>query len=417
MNKVKENLIQYMEGMSIIDAHEHLWPEESVLSGEGLDLMGVLMSHYIALSLNSSGLNVSREWLNDCSVPLAQRWAVLSPHLPYIRYTGFFRTAECSLQALFGIDRLDDSTYEVANERVRQMLRPGLYDKILKDHCKIERVLNQYLWDQEHGYDDFYTEINTEPLELQYCRTELGFTPEDDNFKILWDKYGNGDENIDEFTEQWIHRAAGNHHGIKIMGNVPFPCPSFSEAEKQFQFYKKNLDDSPPRDLICLYFLHKIIELAGEYGLVVAVHCGIDWICSTDYYQYAIKNIYEVVMTYKDTVFDIYHAGVPWVREAGAMGNQCPNANLNLTWIHEISPAMTQSFLDEWIDLVPLNKIIGFGADSSTPFLTAGVRKLTFDNIAEVLSRRVERGDMGADEACDICDLWLCQNPKKIYRL
>jgi len=78
---------------------------------------------------------------------------------------------------------------------------------------------------------------------------------------------------------------------------------------------------------------------------------------------------------------------------------------------------MTISFLDDWIDLVPLNKIIGFGADSITPFLTVGVRKRTFDNIAEALSRRVIQGEMNREEAEEICRMWLYDNPKRIYRL
>jgi len=66
---------------------------------------------------------------------------------------------------------------------------------------------------------------------------------------------------------------------------------------------------------------------------------------------------------------------------------------------------------------VPLNKIIGFGADGKSPFLTAGVRRRTFDNIAEVLSRRVIRGEMNIEEAEAICCMWLYDNPKRIYRL
>jgi predicted TIM-barrel fold metal-dependent hydrolase len=235
------------------------------------------------------------------------------------------------------------------------------------------------------------------------------------DYRRLWEKYGEPDMNINEFAEKFVGSLAGNHHGVKLYRGVPFPKPSFEEAQAQFDHYSKNKTGS--RDKASLYLLHQAIELCGKYNLPVAVHCGIIWECWQDFYGTSIEHIVQAAMTYRDTTFDIYHASIPWVREAGVAGNQYPNVNLNLTWTHEISHAMTISFLDEWIDLVPLNKIIGFGADSQTPFLTAGVRRRTFDNIAEVLSHRVAKGEMDMEEAKEICHMWLYNNPTRRYKL
>jgi hypothetical protein len=403
---LKERLIEHMEGLTIIDAHEHLMSEEESLADGGLDIMGALLNQYVPLVLSSAGMGKKREWLRDRNVPLDERWQAFKEYLPYVVHTGLYDTINMAVQALYGIKRLDESNFYEVNERIRNDLKPGYYDRLLKGHCKIERILNQRPWGKNDGYDDFVTDITLEVVEFQWSSA---------NLRRLWEKYGSPDMNIDEFAENWISSYAGKHHGIKIHSGIPFPKPSFEEAQTQFAHYQK--DRTGTRDKACLYLLHKAIELCGKYNLTVAVHCGIFWDCWRDFYKTSIENIVPFAMTYRDTIFDIYHAGMPWVREAGVAGNQYPNVNLNLTWTHEISPVMTKSFLNEWIDLVPLNKIIGFGADSETPFLTAGNRRRTFDNIAEVLARRVTGGEMSIEEAEEICRMWLYDNPKKIYRL
>ena len=80
---------------------------------------------------------------------------------------------------------------------------------------------------------------------------------------------------------------------------------------------------------------------------------------------------------------------------------------------------MTVSALDEYIDLIPLNKIIGFGGDYSSRCVekTYGHLKMARENIAEVLARRVDGGLMGLDDAVEICRLWLYENPKQLYGL
>ena len=411
-DKIKKTLIGHMEGLTLIDAHEHLMSEEDSLANGGIDIMGALLTQYIPTAFNSAGVDKKREWLCDKNIPLAERWESYKQYLPFVAHTGYYRTANMAVQALFGLKRLDASNFFEVNERIKNEVKPGFYDKLLKGHCKIERVLNQRSWGKNEGYNDFVTDINRDFMQLQY-----GMNARYDNLKDLWEKYGDTGMNVDEFAEKCVSSMAGKHHGIKLQSDVPFPKPSFEEAQAQFKNYLNFRIGST--DMVCLnlYLLHKVIELCGKYNLVVAVHCGIIWECWNDFYQLSVQNIVQAVRRYRDTTFDLYHASIPWVREAGVVGNQYPNVNLNLTWTHEISPAMTISFLDEWIDLVPVNKIIGFGADGRSPFLTAGLRKRTFDNIAEVLSRRVKGDEMTLEEAKEICRMWLYDNPKRIYSL
>jgi hypothetical protein len=408
-----EKLYAYMDSIPIIDAHEHLMPERESLADGGLDLIGALMAQYVPTVFNAAGMGKGRQWLTDKAVPLNERWAAFSPLIPAVRQTGYFRTVLYALKELYGIERLDDTTYKAANECIRGDLKPGWYDTVLKNKCRIERILNQSPWGHDEGYNDFAPDIVREPIELNYIID--GGYKHTDAFGRLLDKYGGGGMGVDEFCRNWVQSYHGVKHGIKISANIPFPRPTTAEANAQLSTYRTNRN--APCDRLILYTLHKIIELCGEYGLVAAVHCGIIWDNWQDFYIMEPRNVYQALMTYRGTTFDLYHAAIPWVREMGVIGNQYPNANLNLTWAHEISPAMTRHFLDEWMDLVPLNKMIGFGADSRTPFLTVGNRKITFENIAAVLAKRIDGGLMDYAEAEMVCKMWLYDNPKRVYKL
>ena len=79
---------------------------------------------------------------------------------------------------------------------------------------------------------------------------------------------------------------------------------------------------------------------------------------------------------------------------------------------------MTCSALDECIDIVPMNKIIGLGGDYSRPVEKVyGHLVMEREDIATVLGRRVDRGLMSRDEAAILARKWLWDNPRNLYQL
>ena len=70
------------------------------------------------------------------------------------------------------------------------------------------------------------------------------------------------------------------------------------------------------------------------------------------------------------------------------------------------------------MDMVPMNKIIGFGGDYSRPVEKVyGHLVMAREDIATVLGRRVDRGLMSHDEAIVIARKWLLDNPNYLYKL
>jgi predicted TIM-barrel fold metal-dependent hydrolase len=162
------------------------------------------------------------------------------------------------------------------------------------------------------------------------------------------------------------------------------------------------------------YLTEATLNMAAELGLVVAVHTGM-W---GDFRTLDHKHMIPIIMRHPDTKFDLYHMGMPWVRETGVMGKNFPNVWLNLCWSHIISPRMTCSALDEWVDLVPMNKIIAFGGDYDVAVEKVyGHLVMARENIAKVLGGRIEDGLMAEEEAISIAESWFYHNPKDLYQL
>jgi predicted TIM-barrel fold metal-dependent hydrolase len=116
--------------------------------------------------------------------------------------------------------------------------------------------------------------------------------------------------------------------------------------------------------------------------------------------------------------FDVFHLGMPMIRDAILIGKSYPNVTLNLTWCPLISQVQTCRALDEIIDLVPLNKVIAFGGD-----YRAAVQKvwghlvMARECVATALANRIEAGSFDRAEALRIARMWFHDNPARIYRI
>lgn len=128
--------------------------------------------------------------------------------------------------------------------------------------------------------------------------------------------------------------------------------------------------------------------------------------------------LFPVVQENPEIRFDIYHMGMPFTGECAFLGKNFPNVYLDLCWSHIVSPQMLVRSLNEWLDLVPLNKVLAFGGDHATlPVNVKTHLREAKENLSVVFARRVEDGALGLDEAVAILKRWFYDNPKEAYGL
>ena len=113
----------------------------------------------------------------------------------------------------------------------------------------------------------------------------------------------------------------------------------------------------------------------------------------------------------------LFHLGYPWLRESLNLAKEFSNVYLNFCWLHVISRTAARRVMEEAIETIPVNKITGFGGDYHCPALEKvfGHLRMAKENIADAFARKVEDGWMGADEAIDVINKYLYDNPKQLY--
>ena len=197
-----------------------------------------------------------------------------------------------------------------------------------------------------------------------------------------------------------------------IVGAYNEPDPA--AAEKEFKQALQPSDESEFFPALRDYLFDKCLDVAAEADVPVAVHTGY-W---GDFRKLDPKHMFSFADRRRDVRFDLFHLGMPMVRDAALIGKTLPNVTLNLTWCPIISQLQTAHTLGEIIDLVPMNKVIAFGGDYRVAVQkTYGHLVLAREVVASVLADRIEAGDFDKEYAMHVARLWFYENPSRIYKL
>lgn len=138
----EESLLEAMEDMVIVDAHEHL-PPEHVRTSAKVDAL-TLFAHYTRTDLVTAGMKPEDyERVIDSQGNLDERWKIFKPYLEHIRYGSYAKPAFIAAKEFYGFDDINDSNYREISERMQAQNTPGIYHRILRDRCKIRVALTQ----------------------------------------------------------------------------------------------------------------------------------------------------------------------------------------------------------------------------------------------------------------------------------
>ena len=99
------------------------------------------------------------------------------------------------------------------------------------------------------------------------------------------------------------------------------------------------------------------------------------------------------------------------------LGKHYPNVWLNMAWMYVITMEGSRQSLSEWIDLVPADRILGFGSDVHFPEMIYGHLLMARSCIADVLAEKVEKDFLSEEVALDLVHKMLRENPTGLYSL
>ncbi|KPK61753.1 MAG: hypothetical protein AMK73_07820 [Planctomycetes bacterium SM23_32] len=410
-------LLAELEATRGVDTHEHLMPEAERLQKDA-DFFS-LFEHYCPGDLVAAGVHEQEMAdLADRSIPEEERWRRFKPYLSRIRTGSYARAALWVVRDLLGLPDLDDETFREAGRRLRELLRPGVYDYVLRERCNLAACI-QCVQLQHMGPDYFYHLAPAGDL------VDFSGVPAVKAFgeRLGRDIGGLNDllEHMDAHLARWgsDRRVVGIKVGHAYVRSLEFRPVERADAEGALRRILAAGREGDPDDVRALqdFLMFELAAHASEAGLPIVIHTGLQ---AGNYGRIADADpllLQALIAKNPRTKFDLYHGGMPWVRQIAVLAKYFPNVYLNMAWMHIISPAQARSALAEWLDMVPNSKVFGFGGDYSIVEKVYGHLKIARENIARVLAAKVRQGAWRRPEASLVARRLMRENAVEFYGL
>lgn len=415
LTPTEQALMDYQAGLDIIDCHEHLAPENECVN-QPKDVFA-LVSHYTRHDLHSAGMDraahngtnptrVEYESLFDHNKPLEERWKTFAPYWVRIRHGSYARAAILTARMVYGVEDINENTYQELSRRIAAENTPGLYKQILCDRCRIRASLTQC---SRMHLDRPLVSV------MRGWGTQIPPTAVDHDKNISFPDVRDLESLKNAWRVEMDAWAKTGVVGLKLMiwRDEPIDEKAAQADLKRLLANRENPPTSAEIHALNNDMQHALIDLAAERNLVVAMHTGI-W---GDFRDIDCKFMLTIAPKHPQANFDMYHLGMPSVRDAIVIAKNLPNVFLNQCWTHIISQAQTQSGVDELLDQVPVNKVLAFGGDYRNTAVekVVGHLHMAREDFAVVFGRRIDRGLMSMDDAKEILRLWYRDNPLALY--
>lgn len=413
----EKRIDDYVNDLWIIDTHEHLIMEEDrIKRADKLDFT-YLFSHYTNEDLisasNEQGL-MGMVFAN--SFPLEDRWELFKPYFKEMRNTGYARATLLAARDIYGVEDINDETYALLSQKIREASKPGLYRKILKDKAKIElsivdgghNRLDKEFYRHVERFDKFVTISSISEIRKFGNRYKVDTQSLDDFLKVLRIAFEEGVE----------YGMVGVKSGLAYNRILKYDNTSRENALAIFDKLKqKEAVTKEEIKAIQDFMMHRVLDLAEEYDLPVQIHTGLHAGNGNYITNSKPTHLINLFMEYPYVNFCLFHSSYPYGGELSVLAKNFPNVFIDMTWSAVISPAYSIRYLDEWLETVPANKIMAFGGDYSVVELAYAHSVFARRIVSKVLIGKVGSGYMSEDEAKYIAKKILRENALEIFKL
>ena len=406
-----------VDSIWIIDTHEHLMTEESRLNlAEDIDF-SYLFTHYAKEDLISAS---NQKGLIDAiyqkKFSEEDRWQILSVYYESMRSTGYGRVPLIAARGLFSISEIDDDTWSILSEKLKESNKPGWYKYVLKDRARIELSIQ----DMGHNKFDtgFYRHVERFDNFIQISSlSEIEVLGKQQNIVV--------NSLTDYLAAMRKAFEAGVEYGmVGVKSALAYKRILYYEnvtEEKATAIFSAIMDQSPvsSEDVKSLqdYFMHRVLDLADEFDLPVQIHTGLQAGNGNTITNSKPTHLHNLFMEYPDVDFILFHGGYPYGGELATLAKNFPNVYIDMCWTYVISPSYSERYLHEWIETVPVNKIMAFGGDYSLVEAVYAHSVMARQTVSKVLIEKVRTGYLSESEAIHIANLILRENALQMFHI
>jgi hypothetical protein len=159
---------------------------------------------------------------------------------------------------------------------------------------------------------------------------------------------------------------------------------SYKEAARAFD---SGTDDPAEQKQFGDFILNLLAHKAAEYDLVFQIHTGLGMQPTSNPHR-----LLWLIRSNPGTVFDLFHAGYPWLGETLAIASEQPNVIVDTCWLPVISPSAAVRFYREYAEVAFCADTLLWGGDCWHPEEAYGAALTFRDCLAKAVAEKVEGG-------------------------
>lgn len=412
----------FVNSMEIVDTHEHLINPETIKKDWPLDFM-LLLNHYADDDIKSGGMpTVDFDNLLKDSLSVKDKWTKVAPYWLKASNTAYNRSVLLTVQELFGIDDLNSSTAEVLSEKIRRSYDNEVewFNYVLKNKCKIQYVV---LDRDDRTYGD--------PEMFRYVKRFDNFINIDSwgRIKSLAKAYDVDIKSVDDLTitlniafdKALKEGIVAVKTALAYNRTLLYEEVEKEKAEAVFNQLKTSGGKAtlPFAEAKYLqdYMMHRLLELAGKSNMPVQIHTGLQAGEGNRIENSNPTLLTSLFLKYPDVKFILFHGAYPYGGELSVLAKNFRNVYIDLCWLYIISPSYSERYLSEWLETVPVNKIMAFGGDFKNVEGVYGHQLIARQVVANVLIEKVQGGYLSESEAMRVAQWILHDNAINVLNL
>ncbi|MGG3468184.1 amidohydrolase family protein [Neobacillus pocheonensis] len=404
----------------IIDGHEHIDPME-IRKKNKVDFFGLL--HYLDSDLITAGMKrgiLSR----DSKISVEEKAEQFLTFYQKTKNTTYARSLKTAVHDLYGMDDWSVNGILSLNEKVLAATNDDeWYSKVLREKSGIDLAFT-LAYTTKVDFSLFRPIMFLDYAFKLRTRKDIQVIERDSGEKVH--TFKNYLSAVDALLNKFVNEGMiATKLGHAYWRTLKSTKPTFAEAERLFNRLQSSVIDEPmsQQESVILqdYLIHHIIQCSIKYNLPIQIHTGHHETSVSGngniITNSKVSDLIPLLAAYPEANFVLLHCGIPYHQEYLSIVKNYPNVYADFTWVYLISPTISKQILHQMIEMVPQNKIFGFGGDYNFVEGTYAHLKLARKIVGDVLVEKVQDHMLTEKEAVEFANRIFRDNLIELYRI
>lgn len=436
---LRKDILNDLKEIEALDAHSHV--DAAHLSARGLH--DILLYHMVISDLYSAGCkNGSRLSEDPSEEEIAFRIEEAIEYIPYIQNTSCYWGMKTILKDLYEWDKpITKENWREIHEIIKKKSQNPLWPREILRKAKISRISTE-LWRGRNGECDDVLQYSLEWAFFARCQ---------------WGQY---DTALIELENSWgvdkpgaplpvtmgnvelnVKRRIYNVKDVKeaiihYCDKIPFDrvlstaqhistdinYKHVSDEEMQSALARRIMAGDNEKDIYASYILEAFLsELEKRNNKIVFQFSfgaePLPYETGSKLKSETVFQLAEILQRHPKIKFQVFLASEHQNQAMCTLARENPNLSLAGYWWHNFFPGSIRKLMDQRLDMVALNKQIGFFSDAYCVDWAYAKSIIVRNQLAEVLAKKVEQGQYTHEQAIMIAQQILFESPKELLNM